>query len=207
MTALPPESTAPVITTGTRMRAGNAMGRTRAAVIDGAQRAVEKYGSRKTTMADVASLAGVAKATLYNHFRTKHDVFAATVEAEVEALGTECAAIAADDGLAPALVRAAERIGSHPAARRVAAEEPAVLARLTTPAEGGGWPVVRRAVAQTLVAARSPSGSAEVESVLRWLVTFVGAPGGNDEIATGARLLAVGLAQAGGRPGWHTAHQ
>ena len=207
VSALPPESNAPQPITGTRTRAGNAMGRTRAAVIDGAQRAVEKYGSRKTTMADVAALAGVAKATLYNHFRTKRDVYAATVEAEVESLGAECSRIAADDGLAAALARAAERIATHPAVRRVAVDEPAVLAKLQTPADGGGWAAARTAITSTLTAARRPSGPAEVESVLRWLVSFLGAPGGSEEMSTGARVLATGLAQSGTLPGWQTAHQ
>jgi len=37
-------------------------------------------------MNDIAAQAGVAKATLYNHFRTKDDVWSALVEAEVRAL-------------------------------------------------------------------------------------------------------------------------
>jgi AcrR family transcriptional regulator len=207
VTALPPESSAPQQITGTRMRAGNAMGRTRAAVIDGAQRAVEKHGSRKATMADIASLAGVAKATLYNHFRTKRDVYAATVEVEIQVLGAECARIAADEGLVPALMRAAERIGTDPAVRRVAVDEPAVLAELQTPTASGAWVVAREAVASALQASRSPSGAADVETVLRWLVTFFGTPGGSEEIRTGARILAGGLGQSGALPGWQRAHQ
>jgi AcrR family transcriptional regulator len=207
VTALPPESSAPQQVTGTRLRAGNAMGRTRAAVIDGAQRAVEKHGSRKATMADVASLAGVAKATLYNHFRTKRDVYAATVEAEVHELGAECARIAADDGLTAALMRAAERLGTHPAVRRVAADEPSVLAALQTPTDSPTWAIAREAVTATLRAGRSPAGAAEVESVLRWLVSFLGAPGSSEEIRTGARILAGGLGQSGSLPGWQSGHQ
>jgi AcrR family transcriptional regulator len=183
------------------------MGRTRAAVIDGAQRAVEKYGTRKTTMADVAALAGVAKATLYNHFRTKHDVYAATVEAEVISLGAECTRIAADDGLTAALARGAEGLATHPAVRRVAVDEPAVLAQLQTPGEGAGWTAARSAIASTLSAARRPSGPAEVELVLRWLASFLGAPGGSEEMTTGARVLASGLAQSAALPGWQRAHQ
>jgi AcrR family transcriptional regulator len=207
VTSLPPESSAPQQVSGTRLRAGNAMGRTRAAVIDGAQRAVEKHGSRKATMADVASLAGVAKATLYNHFRTKRDVYAATIEAEVAALGAECAQVARDEGLAPALARAAERLGTHPAVRRVAADEPAVLAGLQTPTADPAWVVVRDAVKATLAAGRASTGAAEVESTLRWLVSFLGAPGGSEEIQTGARMVAAGLRQAGSVPGWHAGHQ
>src|SRR4051812_43417970 len=186
------------------------MARTRAAVIDGTLRSIEKHGSRRTTMGDVAALAGVAKATLYNHFRTKPDVYAATIESEVESLGAECARVAAEEGLAAALMRAAERLGTHPAARRVAADEPAVLARLTTPTGGGAWPLARRSVAASLTAAGRPAGDNEAELVLRWLVTFVGAPGSADEIAVGARALETGLpagrAQSVGL-GWHDGHQ
>lgn len=181
------------------------MGRTRAAVIDGAVRAVEKHGSRKATMADVAALAGVAKATLYNHFRTKRDVYAATIEAEVQALGTECARVATDEGLVAGLVRAAERLASHPAIRRVAADEPAVLALLQTPTAGPAWGSVRTSVAEVLRAGRSPAAPAEVETVLRWLVSFLGSPGSSDDRQTGARTLATGLTPAGPPSGWHRA--
>jgi len=51
-------SAAPVRERGVHSRAGNAMQRTRAAVLDGAVRAVEKHGARRTTMADIAMLAG-----------------------------------------------------------------------------------------------------------------------------------------------------
>ncbi|MDX6285225.1 MAG: TetR/AcrR family transcriptional regulator, transcriptional repressor of aconitase [Frankiales bacterium] len=185
------------------------MARTRAAVIDGTQRAVEKYGSRKTTMADVAALAGVAKATLYNHFRTKRDVYAATLEAEVQALGSECAALAADEGLPAALARAAERLGSHATLRRIALDESAVLARLATPADSGAWSVARRAVTTMLAAAGRAASPAEVELVLRWLVTHIGAPAGAAELAVGARAISAGLTQGSPAPmpGWHAGHQ
>src|SRR5439155_885 len=43
---------------GTRSRAGNAMARTRAGLLDGALRAVCKHGTRRTTMHDIAALGG-----------------------------------------------------------------------------------------------------------------------------------------------------
>ncbi|HMC68971.1 MAG TPA: TetR family transcriptional regulator, partial [Mycobacteriales bacterium] len=98
------------------------MQRTRAAVLDGAVRAVEKHGARRTTMADIAMLAGIAKGTLYNHFRTKEAVYAAAVEAAVQSLGEECATVAGDD-LAEALALAADRISGSAALRRVASDE------------------------------------------------------------------------------------
>jgi AcrR family transcriptional regulator len=176
-----------------RTRAGNAMARTRGALLDGAVRAVVKHGSRKTTMADVASLAGVAKATLYNHFRTKNDLYAAAVEAEVRSLGAECAGVAADEGLAAALARAAEGLGAHPAARRIATDEPAVLARLQTIGTGPGWVAGHEAVAATLRATGRRASVGEIALVLRWVVSYIGAPGSSDEIAVAGELLASAL--------------
>src|SRR5579875_1468906 len=116
-------SAAPIREQGVHSRAGNAMARTRAAVLDGAARAVEKHGARKATMADITSLAGIAKGTLYNHFRAKEAVYAAALEAGIRSLANECAATARED-LTEALLFAADRVGSHPALRRIAADEP-----------------------------------------------------------------------------------
>ena len=64
----------PVPERSPRSRAGNAMGRTRAAALDGARRVIAEHGLRKATMGDVAVRGGLAKATLYNHFRTKDEL-------------------------------------------------------------------------------------------------------------------------------------
>jgi AcrR family transcriptional regulator len=75
-------SDAPVRPAGTRSRAGNAMGRTRQALLRGAAAAVAAHGTR-VTMAEVATAAGVAKATLYNHLRTREEVLQAVLANEV----------------------------------------------------------------------------------------------------------------------------
>jgi AcrR family transcriptional regulator len=183
-------SAAPVRERGVRSRAGNAMQRTRGAVLDGAVRAVEKHGARRTTMADIAMLAGIAKGTLYNHFRTKEAVYAAAIDAGVAALVEECVAVAGDD-LAEALAQAAERVGGHPALRRIAAEEPVVLAGLVTIDDGPAWARVRAGVARVLQVARRDASVGSVELVLRWLVSFVAAAG--HDIDGQAATLAAAL--------------
>jgi AcrR family transcriptional regulator len=184
-------SAAPVRERGVHSRAGNAMQRTRAAVLDGAARAVEKHGARRATMADIAMLAGVAKGTLYNHFRTKEAVYSATVDAALGSLGQECAAVAGDD-LAEALALAADRVGAHPALRRVAAEEPAVLAALVTIGTDGAWATARAAARGVLEAAAVPADATAVDLVLRWLVSFVAVPG--HDVEEQAAALATSLA-------------
>jgi AcrR family transcriptional regulator len=205
-------SAAPVRVGGTRARAGNAMGRTRVGILEATGRAVEKYGVRRATMGDVASVAGIAKGTLYNHFRTKNDLLTAAIAAGIEALGDDCVAMASSNGeagLAGALRHAAETLSAHPALVRVAAEEPAELIRLLLPGYDGAWPAARAAVARVIAAAfpaetlepeagevaeGSALDSAFTETVLRWLVTFTGAPGVPAETAAGAALLAHAIA-------------
>ena len=199
-------SAAPVQIGGTRARAGNAMGRTRGGILEATGRAVEEYGVRRTTMGDVAGVAGIAKGTLYNHFRTKSDLLTAAVAAAVEALAEDCVALAAgrgEEGLAKALEHAAQTLGAHPVLVRVATEEPAELVRLLLPGHGGAWPQARGAVARVIAAAANssvPDGGADgtrtavgTEMALRWLVTFTGAPGVPAENRAGAWLLARAL--------------
>ena len=175
---------------GLRSRAGNAMGRTRAAVLDGAGRAIEKHGARRATMSDIAMLAGVAKGTLYNHFRTKDAVYSAALDTGLRTLTEECVTVAADD-LADALALAAERLSTSPPLRRIATDEPAVLAALTAVGDGTEWDVARDGVRATLTAAgRTPSEPA-VDVVLRWLASFVGNHG--RDVEGQARLVAAAL--------------
>ncbi|MDP9239478.1 MAG: TetR/AcrR family transcriptional regulator [Actinomycetota bacterium] len=167
------------------------MPRTRAGLLDGALRAVLKQGPRRTTMTDVAAFAGVAKATLYNHFRTKDDVFAALVELEVEAIAAECRGRSLD----AALVHAAWRLSTHPGVRRVAADDPAALARLVTGGDGPGWQAARRAVR----AALEPARLAGDDLVLRWLSSHLATPGSDESVREGAAALLAGLDSSAGR--------
>jgi AcrR family transcriptional regulator len=183
-------SAAPLREPGLRSRAGNAMQRTRAAVLDGAVRAVEKHGARRATMSDIATLAGIAKGTLYNHFRTKDAVYAAAIDAGLRSLTEECATVA-DDDLADAIALAAERLGSHPALRRVAADEPATLASLMCPTDSAAWTRARDSVRFVLDAAARDTSDAAVDMVLRWLVSFAGTPG--RDVEAQAAMLAAGV--------------
>lgn len=148
-------------------------------------------------MADIASLSGVARATLYNHFRTKEAVYAALCEHEVRELAAECAA--APD-LAAALSRAAERLAGHPAVRRVAGDhdsqpaEPAALAELTGLGAGPVWTLARESAVSVLAGHGTAADPAAAEMALRWVVSHAAAPSDAATISRGAALLAAGLA-------------
>jgi AcrR family transcriptional regulator len=178
-------SAAPVRETGTRSRAGNAMSRTRTALLAGAARAVEVSGT-KITMAQVAAAAGVAKATLYNHFRTREAVLAALVVDQANAV------VDAQAGkpLGIALGDAATAISAHPVRRGLARIEPAVLAGIACIDDTTeGWQRARAGVSAAL-AAESRGGT---DTVLRWLASFVLTPGNAATIADGVAVLLAGL--------------
>ena len=113
---------------GSHIRAGNAMNRTRAGLLAGAARAFADQGLRRSTMQSVAAAAGVAKATLYNHFRTKDDVVAALLSAELDRLTDLAASLPQDQ----ALVALSDELGAHPVLRRLAETDPETFAALLT---------------------------------------------------------------------------
>lgn len=193
-TALSPSiaSAAPVRVRGTRTRAGNAMNRTRAALLDGAARAVEVSGT-KITMAQVATATGVAKATLYNHFRTREAVLDALVLDQVRRV------VDAQAGkpLEPALVDAATAIATNPVLRGLARVEPATLAALgRVDASAAGWHQAHDGLAVALASA-SRGG---LDTVLRWLASFMLTPDEPATIAADVAILVAGLPVVGSTP-------
>jgi AcrR family transcriptional regulator len=183
-------SAAPVREKGTHTRAGNAMSRTRAALLAGAGRAVEVSGT-KITMAQVAAAGGVAKATLYNHFRTREAVLDALVIHQVDAL------IDAQAGkpLAEALADAATAIATSPVRRGLARVEPAVLATVgRVDLVTAGWRRAREAVDAVLAAA----GREGTDTVLRWLASFLITEADLDAIHSDLIVLLAGLPERDG---------
>jgi AcrR family transcriptional regulator len=161
------------------------MDRTRAALLDGARRAVEVSGTR-ITMAQVSAAGGVAKATLYNHFRTREAVLAGLLRDEIETLVDELR----ERPLGEALAQAAIAVSEHPLRAALADLEPATLARLAClDAQSDGWRTVRGAVDQLAAAA----GYGGTDVVLRWLASFLLAPAAPAAIAADVEILITGL--------------
>jgi AcrR family transcriptional regulator len=152
------------------------MARTRAGLLDGALSVIEREGLARLTMSSVARRSGVAKATLYNHFRTKDDVVRELVRREVGLLADDAQSASAraalagatpDGAAAAGLDRAAADLADHVAGRRVAIEEPGRLAAVLSLAEGGSWPQAR---SQLAVLLGVPPEFAVVALAARWLL-------------------------------------
>ena len=177
-------SAAPVRAAGTRSRAGNAMSRTRVALLDGARRAVETSGT-KITMAQVASSAGVAKATLYNHFRTRDAVLSALLADEVGRIVAE----ASGRALPEALTAVALALSDNALLRALAQREPATVAALARVDAAEGWLRARDAVRAAVAAA--DRGGADL--VLRWLASHLVTPSHPAAVAADVEVLIAGL--------------
>lgn len=107
-----------------------------AKVVDGALRAIARFGLSKLTVDDVAREAGISRATLYRYFPGRGAVLAAVVQAETERLqrGLD-EALAEVTTLAEALAAAAafgsRAFADHAALQTLLATEPgAVLPHL-----------------------------------------------------------------------------
>ena len=153
------------------------MRRTRTAILDAAEERIAD-GGIKFTMSQLAVDAGVAKGTLYNHFRTKDDVLIALAQARVATLVDECAAIARDRGPVAALSHAAGAVANRPALRKLRDEQPALVARLA-----GSLDAVPEQQVATVV------GPERVDAVVRWVASHALAPGSDISRTEGARLL------------------
>jgi AcrR family transcriptional regulator len=151
---------------------------TRRGLLEGAARAFAENGVRGSTMQSVAAAAGVAKATLYNHFRTKDEVARELLDLELDRLG----ALAAGLPAAQALAALSDELGGHPVLRRIAGTEPALLA-----AGADRWQVLCGRLAEALGV---DADGAELAA--RWLLGVVHQPGRSiDRHRQAARIAAV----------------
>jgi len=160
------------------------MGRTRRGLLTGAARAFAEHGVRGSTMQSIAAAAGVAKATLYNHFRTKDDVVRALLTAELDRLAALAAALPRDQALAAL----SDELGAHPVLRRLADSEPEVLTTLlSVPPEM--WAELTARLADALKV-----GADGTELAARWLLGVVLQPGRSTTRRRHAAFLAAVLA-------------
>jgi AcrR family transcriptional regulator len=164
------------------------MGRTRLGLLAGAARAFAEHGIRRSTMQSIAAAAGVAKATLYNHFRTKDEVVTALLASELDRLTVLAAGLPLDQALAAL----SDELGAHPVLRRVASAEPEVLVGLLA-VDGERWAEL---TARLGGAVELDADGAEL--VGRWLLGVVLQPGRSTTRHRHAARLAGLLSPANG---------
>jgi AcrR family transcriptional regulator len=137
-------------------------------------------------MAEVATAAGVAKATLYNHLRTREEVLHAVLTNEVLRVCVQTR----DLTVAEALTAAGAAISAHPIRRGLARLEPDVLARMArVDVQLDGWRLAETEVTRRLQAV----GRAGTETVLRLLSSYITTPAEPVNIRADVDALLNGL--------------
>ncbi len=162
------------------------MSPTRRNLLAGAAQAFAEHGLRRSTMQSVAAAAGVAKATLYNHFRTKDEVVRALLALELDRLRATAAALPTSEALAVL----ADELGAHPVLRRLAEAEPEAFVALLG---SGSWGQLTSSLAAALDV---DEDAAELAG--RWLLGVVLQPGRTTTRHRHAARLAAAI--AGGAP-------
>lgn len=156
--------------------------KTRNALVTTALALVCEKGLAGTNMIEIADRARVSRASLYNHFRDKNEVFLAVLELELEriinlALRTS--------SISERLFIISREISSHPALARVVSTDPATIAIILANRESESWVKIYQALASVI--ATDATGAA---IVLRWLVGQVFLPLSDEHSRGGAAALA-----------------
>ena len=167
-------------------RAGNAMERSRKALLNGAREAIAVNGLSGTSMVDVADFGQVARATLYNHFRSNEELLTALILDEVERAS---GLFRAEKTFEAGLNALARDIGSNAMLRKIAGNDPTTLAAVIKVNQEPIWAKIQTQFA-LLAKERKVSDSAAVDLAFRWLLSQVAYPLAPELLPGAAAIIA-----------------
>jgi AcrR family transcriptional regulator len=170
----------------THSRAGNGMERSRRALLDGAREAIAANGLSGTSMVDVADAGQVARATLYNHFRSKEELWTALILDELERASI---LFRAEKTFETGLTALAKDVGANPMLRTIARDDPTTLVALTRADQGPIWTQIQARFA-VLAKERKVNDFAAVDLAFRWLLSQVAYPIAPELIPGAAAMIA-----------------
>lgn len=142
--------------------------RTRGAIMNAARSLLGESGISGTNMIDIADRAQVSRASLYNHFRDKHEVFVALVETEIERVAT-IALVA--PSRADALYMISREISEHDGLRTAIIRDGDLMAAALTARDHKVWVDIYAQLSKIFA-----TDVVGVGLVLRWLMGQVTAP-------------------------------
>lgn len=136
--------------------------KTRNALLTTALSLIEEKGLSQTNMIEIADRARVSRASLYNHFRDKNEVFVAVVEMEVERI---LQLAMREKDVAARLTIISRELSTHLALQMALAKDPALIAHLLAKHDGEIWTKIYQGLAAAIA-----SDSAGTALTLRWLI-------------------------------------
>lgn len=142
--------------------------RTRSAIMDAAKSLLSESGISGTNMIEIADRAQVSRASLYNHFRDKDEVFVALVETELERIST-IALVA--QSRAEALYLISREISEHQGLHTALQRDGEIMASALTASDHKIWVEIYSQLAKIFA-----TDVVGVGLILRWLMGQVTAP-------------------------------
>ena len=136
--------------------------KTRNALLTTALSLISEKGLTQTNMIEIADRARVSRASLYNHFRDKNEVFLAVVEMELERI-LQLAMRERD--VAARLAIISRELSSHGALQMSMAKDPGLIAQILAKHDGEIWSKIYQGLAAAVA-----SDSAGTALTLRWLI-------------------------------------
>ena len=153
--------------------------------MDSARELLIENGVSATNMIDIADRAKVSRASLYNHFRDKSEVFFAFVETEIERIST-LALVA--PSRADALYMISREISGHPGLRRALETDGELIASALSIRDSQIWVDIYSELAK--IFATDVIG---VGMIVRWLLGQVTSPLSDEHSRQQADRLATTL--------------
>lgn len=142
--------------------------RTRNAIMNAARTLLAESGIAATNMIEIADRAQVSRASLYNHFRDKQEVFLALVETEIERIST-LAMIA--QSRSEALYTISREISGHEGLRKAIVDDGEIMAQALTARDHKIWVDIYTELSKIFA-----TDVVGVGLILRWLMGQVTAP-------------------------------
>ena len=142
--------------------------RTRSAIMDAGRALLSESGISGTNMIEIADRAQVSRASLYNHFRDKGEVFVALVETELERIST-LALVA--QSRSEALYLISREISEHQGLQKALKTDGDIMANALSASDHKIWVEIYSQLAKIFA-----TDVVGVGLVLRWLMGQVTAP-------------------------------
>lgn len=143
---------------------------------------LSESGIAGTNMIEIADRAEVSRASLYNHFRDKHEVFIALVDTEIERIAT-IALVA--PSRADSLYMISREISEHEGLRNAIAKDGDLMASALTARDHKVWEEIYAQLSKIFA-----TDVVGVGLVLRWLLGQVTAPLSEEHSREQARRIA-----------------
>ena len=145
-----------------------ASNQSRQAIFRGAKQEIANVGSYESNIIKIADYAQVSRATIYNQFADKAEMFEALVENEVIRL----ADIARNaESKSAALFQISREISQSAALRKIVETDPKDIAKLMTISEHPTWQLVGTFISEIFNVDTATCGV-----ILRWLIAQISAP-------------------------------